>query len=204
MKKNTYGKAVDWWEVGVIMYRMMCGKLPFYSKDLKTLFELIIKVGQRKGDVLFRGCHTSVGRDQVPSQPVTCSRISTRETAGERSQETVGFRERGRGRWQLILSHRLGGGVSDAEEVKSHKFFQTINWDVLYHKRIPPPLVPHITSPTTTVYFEKEFTDQNLQLTPPPSETKFPSLPLPPPLISFNFSFSSGPLKDYGDIFKDF
>ena len=25
LKDNDYGRAVDWWGVGVIMYEMMCG-----------------------------------------------------------------------------------------------------------------------------------------------------------------------------------
>ena len=34
--------AGDWWGVGVVMYEMMCGKLPFYSRDQEVLFELIL------------------------------------------------------------------------------------------------------------------------------------------------------------------
>ncbi|KAG7207718.1 hypothetical protein KM043_009334 [Ampulex compressa] len=40
---NDYGRAVDWWGVGVVMYEMICGRLPFYSKDHDKLFELILK-----------------------------------------------------------------------------------------------------------------------------------------------------------------
>ncbi|CAL8087245.1 unnamed protein product [Calicophoron daubneyi] len=38
---NDYGRAVDWWGLGVVMYEMMCGRLPFYSSDHEILFELI-------------------------------------------------------------------------------------------------------------------------------------------------------------------
>ena len=37
-----YGCAVDWWGVGAVMYEMMCGRLPFYSRDHEVLFELIL------------------------------------------------------------------------------------------------------------------------------------------------------------------
>lgn len=33
---------MDWWGVGVVMYEMMCGRLPFYSRDHEVLFELIL------------------------------------------------------------------------------------------------------------------------------------------------------------------
>lgn len=41
---NDYGRAVDWWGLGVVMYEMMCGRLPFYSTDHEILFELILQV----------------------------------------------------------------------------------------------------------------------------------------------------------------
>ncbi|XP_026293832.1 RAC serine/threonine-protein kinase [Frankliniella occidentalis] len=39
---NDYGRAVDWWGVGVVMYEMMCGRLPFYNRDHDVLFTLIL------------------------------------------------------------------------------------------------------------------------------------------------------------------
>ena len=48
IKENDYGWAVDWWGVGVAMYVMMCGELPFDSEHNETLFQLIIKVGRER------------------------------------------------------------------------------------------------------------------------------------------------------------
>lgn len=42
LEDSDYGPAVDWWGVGVVMYEMMCGRLPFYNRDHETLFELIL------------------------------------------------------------------------------------------------------------------------------------------------------------------
>lgn len=33
---------MDWWGLGVVMYEMMCGRLPFYNQDHERLFELIL------------------------------------------------------------------------------------------------------------------------------------------------------------------
>ena len=44
LEDNDYGRAVDWWGVGVVLYEMMCGQLPFYSRDHEVLFELILMV----------------------------------------------------------------------------------------------------------------------------------------------------------------
>ena len=32
LEDNDYGRAVDWWGVGVVMYEMMVGRLPFYNR----------------------------------------------------------------------------------------------------------------------------------------------------------------------------
>lgn len=42
LEDTDYGLAVDWWGVGVVMYEMMVGRLPFYNRDHDTLFELIV------------------------------------------------------------------------------------------------------------------------------------------------------------------
>uniref|UniRef100_A0A9L0S0G0 non-specific serine/threonine protein kinase n=1 Tax=Equus caballus TaxID=9796 RepID=A0A9L0S0G0_HORSE len=42
LEDNDYGRAVDWWGLGVVMYEMVCGRLPFYNQDHEKLFELIL------------------------------------------------------------------------------------------------------------------------------------------------------------------
>ena len=44
LEDSDYGRSVDWWGVGVVMYEMMCGRLPFYNRDHEVLFELILTV----------------------------------------------------------------------------------------------------------------------------------------------------------------
>ena len=53
----------------------------------------------------------------------------------------------------------------------SHAFFRNINWDDVYHKRIPVPFVPQITSATDTSNFDTEFTSVTPVLTPVHSGT---------------------------------
>jgi RAC serine/threonine-protein kinase len=42
LEDSNYGRAVDWWGLGVVMYEMMVGRLPFYSLNSDELFELIL------------------------------------------------------------------------------------------------------------------------------------------------------------------
>eukprot|EP00041_Stephanoeca_diplocostata_P016716 m.330213 g.330213 ORF g.330213 m.330213 type:complete len:469 (-) comp20457_c2_seq1:2840-4246(-) len=42
IEDSDYGRAVDWWGVGVVMYEMISGMLPFRSRDHEELFGLIL------------------------------------------------------------------------------------------------------------------------------------------------------------------
>ena len=42
LEDSDYGRAVDWWGVGIVMYEMMSGRLPFYNHDHEVMFELIL------------------------------------------------------------------------------------------------------------------------------------------------------------------
>ena len=52
LEDNDYGRAVDWWGVGVVLYEMMCGHLPFYNRNHEVLFDLILHEDIRLPDHL--------------------------------------------------------------------------------------------------------------------------------------------------------
>ena len=47
LEDNDYGRSVDWWGFGVVLYEMLCGRLPFYNRDHEVLFELILNVSMK-------------------------------------------------------------------------------------------------------------------------------------------------------------
>lgn len=53
---------------------------------------------------------------------------------------------------------RLGGGSSDALEIKCHPFFKPLNWDDLAQRKIPSPFVPKINGELDVSNFAEEFT----------------------------------------------
>jgi RAC serine/threonine-protein kinase len=42
LEGSTYGKPVDWWSLGPLMYEMLNGLPPFYSQDIQTMYSKIM------------------------------------------------------------------------------------------------------------------------------------------------------------------
>ncbi|TIA71640.1 hypothetical protein E3P94_02233 [Wallemia ichthyophaga] len=61
---------------------------------------------------------------------------------------------------------RLGAGDADAEDIKAHAYFRDVNFDDVFHRRIPPPFRPSIGSATDISNFDTEFTREQPTLTP--------------------------------------
>lgn len=57
-------------------------------------------------------------------------------------------------------------GFNGADEIKSHSFFQEIDWEKLSKKEIAPPFKPHLTSDLDTSNFDEEYTSQQPMVTP--------------------------------------
>ena len=86
---------------------------------------------------------------------------------------------------------RLGSGPTDAQEIMSHAFFRDVNWDDVYHKRIPAPFIPQITSATDTSNFDTEFTSVTPVLTPVQSGMFFYSFKPHLQLLTHSSPFAS-------------
>jgi protein kinase A len=53
------------------------------------------------------------------------------------------------------VSKRLGNIKGGATTVKNHPWFSTIDWDALYNRRQPGPIIPHLRGPADTRNFEE-------------------------------------------------
>lgn len=157
LEDNDYGRAVDWWGVGVVMYEMICGRLPFYNKDHEKLFTLIVME-----EVRFPRTISNEAKDMLGGKRML-NKIN-RVVKFLNSCLIYNF-------FQGLLikdpSKRLGGGPNDAKEIMDHAFFSSIDWSDLVQKKIPPPFKPQVTSDTDTRYFDSEFTGESVELTPP-------------------------------------
>jgi len=86
------------------MYEMMCGRLPFYSREHEKLFEQILQCILR-----------FPSRLSIEAKSLLSSLLVKDPT------------------------NRLGGGPDDAQDIRNHEFFKTMDWEKLYRKEIEPP-----------------------------------------------------------------
>lgn len=128
---KKYGRSVDWWAFGVLIYQMLLQQSPFRGEDEDEIYDAIL------ADEPLYPIH--MPRDSVS----ILQKLLTREP-----------------------ELRLGSGPTDAQEIMSHPFFKNINWEDIYHKRVPPPFLPTIKGKADTSNFDSEFTSVTPVLTP--------------------------------------
>ncbi|KAF4084002.1 hypothetical protein AMELA_G00123790 [Ameiurus melas] len=61
---------------------------------------------------------------------------------------------------------RLGSGLSGAQDVKSHPFYQKMNWEDLAAKKVPAPFTPVIRDELDVSNFAEEFTEMDPTYSP--------------------------------------
>lgn len=133
LRKQDYGRAVDWWCLGVVTYEMLYSLPPFYSRDVAEMY------------------------DNILHKPLKL-----------RPHITQNARNLLEGLLQKDKDMRLGSDKGDAEEIKAHAFFHSIDWDRLYRKEIPPPYNPNVSGDLDLQHFDPEFTQEAVSNTPSP------------------------------------
>uniref|UniRef100_A0A8B9R869 Serine/threonine-protein kinase Sgk1 n=1 Tax=Astyanax mexicanus TaxID=7994 RepID=A0A8B9R869_ASTMX len=123
LRKQPYDNTVDWWCLGSVLYEMLYGLPPFYSRDTHEMYENIL-------------------HKELPMRPGAST------TAWSILQ----------GLLEKDNTRRLGYR-DDFNEVKSHDFFSSINWDDLEQKKIPPPFNPSVYDISN---FDPEFTEETV------------------------------------------
>jgi serine/threonine protein kinase len=122
IREQEYGPEVDWWTFGILLYELLTGSTPFQADTEKNSFDNILK-----RSVTFPPYHGTVGGTCGGAAPAAPASVEVRSLIS------------------LLLekdpAKRLGAAI-DAQGVKSHFFFQGMDWAALERKELAPPLVP--------------------------------------------------------------
>lgn len=121
LEKKGHGKAVDWYSLGALIFEMLTGLPPYYSRNRDQLFKNIRTMELK-----------------YPSY-----------VSPDAKELIMGMLDRNPDR-------RLGGGNNGQQEVQRKAFFQSIDFALLYQKKIAPPFKPEV-SENPLKYVDKEF-----------------------------------------------
>ncbi|GJJ78713.1 hypothetical protein EMPS_11072 [Entomortierella parvispora] len=161
VKGKGYGKAVDWWSLGVLLYEMLVGASPFEDSRTEGTYHKILHQ-----PVIFpsRPVHSvKNGRHHHAPPPPTHHGASSAEaefTSG------TGISRNAQDIIQRFLDKnpktRLGSGPNALAEIKGHPFFRGINFENLATRDVTPPFQPHVgvMGDLDVSNFDAHFTDQ--------------------------------------------
>jgi len=100
-----YGKNVDWWSFGSLLFEMLTGLPPFYSQDVQEMYRKIMTETLNFPDYISQDARALLSQ---------------------------------------LLERDSEKRLSEPNLIKRHPFFKSIDWELLYAKKIPPPFLPEV------------------------------------------------------------
>ncbi|KAF9113129.1 hypothetical protein BGX27_002122 [Mortierella sp. AM989] len=167
IKGTGYGKAVDWWSLGVLLYEMLVGATPFADNKTESTHHKILhqpvvfpkRVGYPIPKSTSRHNHNRDSDADLIDISGNHGNISRH--AQDLIQKLLDKNPKTR------LGSESGSNGADAvAAIKAHPFFQGIDFVRLQTRDVTPPFQPHVgvTGDLDVSNFDAHFTDQKATL----------------------------------------
>lgn len=121
-----YSKAIDWWSLGVTIYRLLSNSHPFKEENMAQEIE----TANARMDVEYLKKYSLLFQD--------IDMLATRkpETTDEEHADVSDFIVK---LLDVNETTRLGAGILGSFDVKNHKYFSNIEWRKVDAKELEPP-----------------------------------------------------------------
>lgn len=167
LDRQGHGTAVDWWNLGMVLYEMLTGLPPWYTTDRDKLFERL-----RSAPLKFPFYVSRPAASIIQVRPKFLISLPPFSSSARPSSKTLTPNQ-----LPLTIEHlntsipchmqallnrnplqRLGAGGGG--ELREHSFFMSLDWEALGRREIAPPFNPCRNQDVQeSENFEKEFTD---------------------------------------------
>lgn len=138
IKRKPYGRSVDWWSFGVILYELIFYDTPFFSQNMNTLFQKITDE-----NFTFHSKFSIEGE--------------TKNGSGENEIPFVLYDFLNK---LLTKDPRDRLGTYDEEEIFNHPFFDGIEWKKLINKEVQMEWKPDLKDENDVSCFYDQFTKE--------------------------------------------
>lgn len=129
-QKIGYTKAVDWWSLGVTLYKLLVGYIPFSEKNLTMFFDMVSST--TFGEIENHG----------PEYSMLFQDIEYPDYLSADAKDIIGK--------LLDVNDLTRLGSNGVDSIKEHPFFAGLDFHLLEQKHVEPPVLP-----TSTVLNEK-------------------------------------------------
>jgi serine/threonine protein kinase len=119
IQAKGYGKAVDWYALGILIFEMLAGYPPFYDEDHFKLYEKILS-----------------GRIKWPSHMDPNAKDLLKRLLSP------------------DLTKRFGNLKAGSVDIKTHKWFQGLDWGIVLARGYQAPYLPPVKGPGDASNFD--------------------------------------------------
>lgn len=127
-EKVGYSNAVDWWSLGVTMFKLLTGYRPFSEENFTSFMDMAPTL------------RAKANMGASPEYAILFQQIPFPRAMSDNAVDIISRL------LDVNEKTRLGSGPRGVAEIKQHPFFEDFQWELLEQKHVEPPYKPTVKS----------------------------------------------------------